>query len=150
MAQGDITVFDLFKLDLCDGAHDFENDSFKVGLISEGTPAASTADLDFDGSASFTEVSGTNYTAGGIAVDLSTANSSGTITVDAAEANITWTQHASGQSNIKTAILYNDTHANDHAVCAWDLTQDGGTTAIDLGDGDIVLTFNASGIFTLA
>ena len=60
----------------------------------------------------------------------------------------TWTQHASGPTNIKTGILYYD-DANDYALGFIDMTTDAGTTAISLADGDITVQFNASGIITI-
>lgn len=60
----------------------------------------------------------------------------------------TWSQHASGPTNIKTAVLYID-DANDYAVGFIDMTTDSGTTAISLADGDITVAFGASGIFTI-
>ena len=145
MAQGDLTVFEEFRLYIGDGSHDLNSDSFKVALITTlPTAAAATPDL-----ADFTEVSGTNYTAGGESSAATYTEAGGTATFDLAD--VSWTQHASGPTNIVAALIYNTTHAGTNdAVAFIDMTTDGGSTPISLADGDISITFNASGVFTLA
>ncbi len=94
------------------------------------------------------EVSGTNYTAGGNAIaNPAYTQAAGTAKWDADDP-ATWLQNAAGPATIKTAVVYNDTDAGKRAIGFIDMTADG-TTAISLIDGDITLTFGAGGIFTL-
>lgn len=148
MAQGTLTTFEEFRKYLADGSHDLDNDTFKCMLITNTTvPTAATATPD---SADFTEVSGGGYTAGGVTLTVTWTEAGGTATFDSS-VNPSWTQNGTGPTNIYYAIIYNSTHAGTNdAVAFIDMTTDGGTTPISLQAGDINITFNASGIFTLA
>ena len=144
MAQGSLTVFEEFRLYIGDGSHDLVNDSFKIALITTiPTAAAATPDL-----ADFTEVTGTNYTAGGESTAVTYTEVGGVATFDVAD--VSWTQNGAGPTDIKGGLLYNTTHAGTNdAVAFIDMTVDSGTTPISLVDGDISIAINASGIFTL-
>ena len=144
MAQGTLTVFEEFRKFIGDGSHDLDSDSFKVALITTiPTAADATPDL-----ADFTEVTGTNYTAGGEAAAATWVEAAGVATWDLAD--VGWTQSGAGPTDIKAALLYNTTHAGTNDAIAFiDMTVDGGTTPISLVDGDINIAFNASGVFTL-
>jgi hypothetical protein len=126
------------------GDHDMDGDTFKCALITT-LPTKAQATPDF---ADFTEVSGTNYTAGGETLTVTLTEVGGVTTWDST-ANPSWTQHAAGPTNIVAALIYNTTHVGTNdAVAFIDMTTDGGTTPISLVDGDISITFNASGIYT--
>lgn len=145
MAQGDLTVFEEFRLYIGDGSHDLNSDSFKVALITT-LPLASAATPDLG---DFTEVSGGGYTAGGEASAATWTETGGTATFDLAD--VSWTQNGSGPTNIVAALIYNTTHAGTNDAIAFiDMTTDGGSTPISLQSGDISIAFNASGVFTLA
>ncbi len=158
MAQGTLALFDQFKEDIGEELHNLETDSFKVAFVTlqvGGTPTIASDDPDprwgAGGSTdlSASEVSGTNYTAGGNAIANPTyTQTAGTATWDADDP-ATWLQNGAGPATIKTAVIYNDTAAGKQAIAFIDMTSDG-TTAISLIDGDITLTFGAGGIFTLA
>lgn len=147
MAQGTVTVFDEAKLALLNGTHDLDTHTFKVMLINDTTvPTAATATPV---KADFTEVSGSNYTAGGESLTVSLTEAAGTVTFDFTN-DITWTQHASGPTDIEYAIVYNDTAASDDAIAFIDMTTDAGVTPLSLADGDIKITWNANGLFQLS
>jgi len=158
MAQGTFALFNQFKVDMAEKVHNLETDSLKLAFVTlqvgtTATIAATTADPRWGAGGgtnlSSSEVSGSNYTAGGNATaNNAVTDSSGTVTFDA-DNPATWSQHASGPDTIKTAVLYNDTAAGKQAIGFIDMTGDG-TSAISLVDGDITVAFNASGIFTLA
>lgn len=158
MAQGTLALFDQFKEGIGEELHNLETDSFKVALVTlqvGGTPTIAAGDSDPRWGAgggtnlSTSEVSGTNYTAGGNAIaNPAYTQTTGTAKWDADDP-ATWLQHASGPTTIKTAVIYNDTDVGKRAIGFIDMTADG-TTAISLVDGDITLTFGAGGIFTLA
>jgi len=92
------------------------------------------------------EVTGTNYTAGGnvVANMTVTMNASGLVTIDGDDPT-TWAQHASGFSNGRRAILYNDTGtASTSRLIAFsdDFGADKGNVS-----GDFSIQLDAAGIF---
>ncbi len=156
MAQGTVTVFEEAKKNMnlsaaaVDNANgvNLDNDSFKIMLISDDidTVLASLATPD---SGDFTEVAGTNYTAGGEAATINVTEAGGTVTI-ALGANVSWTSPGTGgPADIRSAILYSTTHTGTQdAFCVWDMTTDSGTTPLDLDNGDI--TINSGNIATVA
>lgn len=143
MAQGDLTVFDEAKLALLDGTHDLDTHVIKLAICDNTTaPTAGTATPTL---ADFTQV-GTagSYIAGGTTLTISLTEAAGTVTFDATN-NPTWTQNASNDVDAYWGIIYNDTAASDEAIAFVEL---GGP--VDMTAGDLTVTWNASGIFTLA
>ena len=148
MAKGDLTIFEEFANDIGLEKLNLNTDTFRLGLITTAAAsvAASTATPTWsDFSAS--EVSGSGYSAGGATVaSTSYVEASGVGTLDGND--VTWSQNASGFTNARTAILYDDTPASAAskcAVCAVDL----GSTNVSLQDGDVTVSWNASGILTI-
>ena len=145
MAQGDVTVFDEAKAYMIDGGW-AAADVIKCAVLDNtATPVASTATPALG---DFTEVgtAGT-YTAGGTSLGaLSTVvtEAAGTMTFDSAT-NPTWAQNASNDTDAYWGLIYNDTQAGDPAIAFVDL---GGP--VDMTAGDLTITWNASGIFTIA
>ena len=145
MARNDWVTFEEFSIDLANKVHNLGSDTFKVGLIDNTAtePVAGTATprwADFSGN----EVSGTGYSAGGATLSgTSTAEVGGVTTFDDT-GNVTWSQNGAGPTNIYWAVLYNDTAAADQAVGFLDM---GGP--VSLVDGDVSITWNASGILTV-
>lgn len=147
MAQGTFTLFEEFAKTLGDGSHDFDSNTFSVILITT-LPVATTATPD---RADFTEVAnGGGYTTGGIALTgVTFTEAAGVATFDAT-LNPSWTAAAGSPTNIVGALLVNDTHAGTNdAIGFIDMTTDGGITPISLVAGNITITWNASGIFTI-
>jgi len=145
MAQGSVVAFEEFTLDVGNKVHNLGSDTHKISLHSV-LPATDTATprySDFSGN----ECSGTNYSATGETANITYAEAGGTATLTLGTA-ITWTAHASGPDDIKYALIYSDTASNDEAIATIDMTTDGGTTPLDLEDGDI--TISAGTILTLA
>ena len=143
MAAGDLTVFDEAKLALLNGTHDLDTHTIKVAICDNtATPAAGTATPTLS---DFTQVgtAGT-YVAGGTALTISLTEAAGTVTFDATN-NPSWAQHASNDTDAYWGIIYNDTDASDSAIAFLDL---GGP--VDMSAGDLTITWNASGLFTLA
>lgn len=113
------------------------------------TPSETTSDPRW-GSGGSTNLStnqvtpGGNYSSGGPTIANNTYTlSSVTATFDGD--NISITQDASNPTNARWGVIYNDTASGKQALAFLDL---GGAT--DLSAGDFSITFNASGIFTLA
>ena len=148
MAAGDVTIFNTISEQIGEEVHDFENDTFKLALITNGvTPSAADATpqwgagsgVDYDGN----EVSSAgNYTANGETLTSVTFDRSvGVCTFDAA--NVSIAQHGSGFTNAYWGIIYNDTATNKDCLCFVDL--DG---AVSEQAGPVAINWNASGIFT--
>jgi len=144
MARNDWVTFEQFGLDLADGEHDLGADTFKVALIDNSTaPTAADATPRW-GDYSANEVSGTGYTAGGATLSGTGVSEAGGVTTFDDTGNVTWSQNGAGPTDIYWAILYNDSAAADQAIGFLDM---GG--AVSLQDGDVTITWNASGILTI-
>lgn len=121
-----------FKQELLGGVHDLDTDTLKVALIKQsptGTYGAATTNYsDITGNSD--EAVGTNYTAGGQALDSATISLSGnTAFVDFADEVFTnLTISADG------AIIYNASQGNK-AVAVFDF---GGTVTSTSGDFTVV------------
>ena len=147
MAQGDLLTFEEFGRDLGDGDHDMGNDSWYVTLHSV-IPTISDANPSYG---DWTECStGGNYTQGNDAsnaVNVTWAEAAGVSTFDITT-NISWAAAASSPTDIRAAVIWNDTSTGDLAIAFVDMTADG-STPISMVAGDITITWNASGAFTL-
>lgn len=154
MAQGDLTVFNEFAEAMADGRLDLDTDTFKIAIV-DTLPSASDT-IPTWGAGGTTNISANEVTAGGgyttggeTLANVSWGQTSGTATFDADD--VSWTSSGSGDpADCVAAVVYDDTAANKDCVCFIDLTTDGGTTPVSLLEGDIEITFNASGIFTNA
>ena len=125
---------------------DFDGDTIKFGIItSTVTPDTdeTSTHLHWD-DLSGNEVSGTNYTAGGITVTSITVTreGSGIIMIDGV--NITILQDAGGFSNGRHGILYKSTGtaSTSPLISAVDFGADKGNVS-----NDLLLSFNANGIY---
>ena len=146
MAQGDLVVFNEAKENIANGLIDLSaTTDFSCMLITTlPTAAALTPDT-----ADFTEVSGTGYTAGGVALATTWSEATGTVTFDSS-VNPSWSQNGAGPTNIVAALIYSETAVGEDAIAFVDMTTDGGSTPLSLQAGDITLTFAGTGLFTLA
>ena len=133
MAQGTLTLFEEFSLNIGDGTHDLAADTFKLALIT----TLPTASLATPALGDFTEVSGTNYTAGGETLTTTWTEAGGVSSLRHTGGTITWTQDVAGPDNIVAGVIYNDTNVGKEAICFIDFTTDSGVTPISLQDGDI-------------
>lgn len=149
MAQGDVTVFDEAKAYMIDGGWEAADDIKCAICDNTTTPTAADAVPSISGgTTNYTEVgtAGT-YVAGGTSLgNLGTVvtEAAGTMTFDSAT-NPTWAQNASNDVDAYWGIIYNDTDVTNRAIAFVDL---GGP--VDMTAGDLTITWNASGIFTIA
>lgn len=149
MATGDVTVFDEAKAYMIDGGWEAADD-IKVAICDNTTApvAGATGPGIVGATTSYTEVgTGGSYTAGGTSIgSLGTCvtESGGTMTFDSAT-NPTWAQNASNDTDAYWAIIYNDTQTGDPAIAFVEL---GGP--VDMSAGALTVTWNASGVFTIA
>lgn len=143
MATGDVIVFDEAKLALLNGTHDLDTHVIKAAICDNTTiPVAGTATPALG---DFTQVgSAGTYVVGGATLTISLTEVAGTVTYDFTN-NPVWLQDASNDIDAYWAIIYNDTEAGDAAIGFMEL---GGP--IDMSAGDLTLTWNVNGFFTLA
>ena len=145
MAQGTLVVFDEAKAKMLSGDW-ASTDHFYIAICDNTTtPAASTATPVIG---DFTQVgaSGT-YVDGGTdlgALSALVTEADGTVTFDSS-VSPSWAKDASNDVDAYWAIVYNYTGAGKDCLCFIDL--DG---PVDMTAGDLTLTFNASGLFTIA
>jgi hypothetical protein len=148
-AAGKWKLYETAKLAIANGGVNLGTDSFKINLY------LSTSNANTLTAATITQLSDiTNqvatefgYTQNDKAVDLTTANSSGTITVDIATDPV-WT--ASGGSIVaRFAVIYDDTHASDLPICVCLLDTAPADVTATTGN-TLTITTNASGVFTIS
>jgi hypothetical protein len=140
-------MYEAAKLALANGLIDFDTHAFKVNLY------LSTSNCDtLSGHDQLTDLTNQVATAFGYtqntkALTITTANSSGTITIDETT-NPSWTA-SGGSITARFAVIYDDTHADDIPVCVCLLdTTPADVTATD--GNTFTITMNASGILTLS
>ena len=140
MASGlyGVTFLNALKNDLALDLDDTTADRFKIMLVTSAyTPDFGAHDFKADVT---NEVVGTGYTAGGESLtSVTLTQAAGVITFDAAD--VTWT---SSTITARAAVIYDDSLASDPLICYIDFGSDQSSSS-----GDFVISFNASGIFTL-
>ena len=145
MAQGDVTVFDEAKAKMIEGDW-ASTDNFYLAICDN--TAAPTAGTATPVIGDFTQVGAAgSYTTNGTdlgALSTLVTEAAGTMTFDSGT-NPTWAQNASNDVDAYWGIIYNFTDAGKDAVAFVDL---GGP--VDMTAGDLTVTWNASGIFTIA
>jgi hypothetical protein len=145
MAKGDVTIFEEALAYMIDGGWE-STDVIKCAILDDTTTP--TAGDTTPSLGDYTEVgtAGT-YVAGGTSLGTlgdCVSETGGTMKFDSAT-NPTWAQDASNDSDAYWALIYNDTDGSDLAIGFVDL---GGP--IDMSAGDLTITWNASGIFTIS
>lgn len=144
MARGDVIVFEEAKAKMLDGDW-ASSDHFYCAICDNTTPP--TADIATPTLGDFTQVgSGGTYAAGGTdlgTLDTLVSEAAGTMTFDSAT-NPTWAQDVGNDVDAYWGIIYNYTDGAHDALAYVDL---GGP--VDMQAGDLTITWNASGIFTI-
>tara|TARA_R110002126_G_scaffold173241_1_gene321931 strand:+ start:1953 stop:2414 length:462 start_codon:yes stop_codon:yes gene_type:complete len=145
MARGDLKTFDYYPYNAGLKLYNNSTDSFKYAIVTDAYAAVLKTTVD-PVLTSFTEVgAGGNYSAGGNAL----AGVAWTIGVVSAGVtaldftDVSMLKAAGNPTTGKTVLIINSTATNRgyHAI---DLTSDG-TTAVDLVNNDLTITFNANG-----
>ena len=143
MAAGDITVFDEAKLALLDGTHDLDSDTIRLAFGDNTlTPTAALATPTLS---DVTTVSGGNFPATPTSLTVSLSETGGTVTFDVTN-NPSFSSNGSNPSNVYWGYIYNDTATGDPLIAFVEID----TGGFDATGGDLTVTWNASGIFTLA
>lgn len=144
MARGDVVVFNEAKAKMLDGDW-ASTDHFYCAICDDTvTPEAATLTPVLG---DFTEVGdGGTYVAGGTdlgALSALVTEAAGVMTFDSAT-NPTWAQNAGNDVDAFWGIIYNYTDAGKDALAFVDL---GGP--VDMTAGDLTITWNVAGIFTI-
>lgn len=145
MARGDVVVFNEAKAKMLDGNW-ATTDDFWVGLVTNGVvPAAADVTPVYT---DYTECTpGGNYAAGGQVLDSLAdlvTEASGVMKFGDVLTTSTWAQNASNPTTAYYAIVYNYTDAGKDCVAFVDLAG-----PVNMTLGDLTITWNASGIFSI-
>jgi hypothetical protein len=155
MASGDFRWFAQGLHDLGNKIHDLDTDDWRMGIIKSAAnggfdPAVNTpAPYWLTGSgttalgASQVATGGTSYTAPIVLTSEAWALSATGAAMDCAD--ITLAQDASGFTNGRWGIVYNNSNANKQAIGYVDLGSDR-----SLVSGSLTIQMNASGILSLS
>ena len=152
MAAGKWKLYEAAKLSIANGLIDLDTDTFRIGLFLS-TSNANDLTLTNAFLADFTNqhAAANGYTqvaeGAGKLVTGTAAQASGTVTVDETT-NPVWTA-AGGPITARFAVIFDDTHASNQALCVCLLD----TTPADVSatDGNtLTIQMNASGMFTLS
>ena len=144
MAAGDTKLFNEFVLKERQGDY-AEGDTWKLAFISD-TYASVSDNLANPTLSSVTVISGGNVAASYTLANVAYTRSANVIKYDADDIG-TISKSGSNPSDLRCAVIYNDTSASDDLVQIFDMTADG-TTALDLANNDFAFTFGAGGINT--
>jgi len=146
MARGDLTVFEEAKAYIVDGGWE-PADEIWIGIVtdvcvvSDEVPAYSAG-----GTTNYTPIATAgNYVAGGLLLDTLTnmvTEAAGVMSFKDTGANVTWAQDGSNPQNGDHAVIYHKTSG----LCIAMIDLDG---PVDMQAGDLTITWNASGIFTI-
>lgn len=146
-AAGKWKLYESAKLDIANGLIDFDTHSFKIALFSSTSNCNTLSGTTTLASLTNQLATANGYTQNTKACTITTSNSSGTITVDETS-NPSWTA-SGGSITARFAVIYDDTHASDQAVCVCLLdTAPADVTATD--GNTFTITINASGLFTMS
>jgi hypothetical protein len=153
MAQGDLIIFSQFKVDLGLGLHDLDSatgDTIKAAFVTSATttPTAATSDPRWGAAGgtdfSATKADGGNFPVGGVDITTTYAALGADAKFDGT-VNIAYAKLGTNPADSRWVIIYNDTDTGKRAIAAVDLGAVADGTA-----GAVNVTWNASGIFTVA
>lgn len=147
MARGDLEVFEEAMGYMFDGGWE-GTDEIWIGLVTS-TPLVADPLPAYaaGGTTNYTAIATAGeYAAGGLLLDTwanMIVEAAGVVTFDDTGASVTWAQNAASPQTAEYAVIYNDTQSN---YCIAFIDLDG---PIDMQAGDLTITWNASGIFTV-
>lgn len=150
MATGDWKWFAQAIHDLGEKAHDLSSDDLRMGLVTAAvTPAVSTASPHWGGTGT-TDMSGSQVSTGGTSYTGPVVLASVTWTLGATGgafdfSDVSFAQDASGFTDARWGIVYNNTDANKRCIGYLDLGSDRSIVA-----GTLTLVMNTSGVLAIA
>ena len=146
MARGDLIVFEEAKAYMVDGGWE-PADEIWIGLVTDvclvGDPLPAYA---AGGTTNYTAIATAGeYAAGGLFLDTlanMVTEAAGVMNFDDTGASVTWAQNGASPQNADHAVIYHKTSG----LCIAMIDLDG---PINMQAGDLTITWNASGIFTM-
>tara|TARA_R110002020_G_scaffold475890_1_gene713725 strand:+ start:5301 stop:5744 length:444 start_codon:yes stop_codon:yes gene_type:complete len=144
MAAGDSKLFNEYVLKERQGTYD-QADTWSLAFVSD-TYASISADLGNPNLSSVTVTSGGNVNANYNLASPAYTRATNVIAFDADNIGQI-PANASNPSDVRCAVIYNNTSAADDLVQVYDMTSDG-TTPLDLVNNDFTFSFGDAGINT--
>lgn len=145
MAASAFVILNTAKKKLVDGTFDLDTQTFKVALLTAAVSLTAATTVDTYAEITSQVANGGGYTTGGATLTSVTVNvSGGTVTIDAAD--VSW----NGTIEAKYAVLYSDTAGSKDILGYVDLNTASGSSTVSSTAADFTISWNASGIFTLA
>lgn len=152
MATGDVTLFNSFREEIGDAVHNLSTNAFSFGLVTNTAAPTQTTALPHWGGTGTTnlatnQVSITAGYTGPINVSTTITDnwSISTSTAKFDVDDVALTQNASGFTDAYWGVIYNNTLASKRAILFLEM---GGP--VSLVAGDVSVTWNAAGVFTLS
>jgi hypothetical protein len=147
MAASKWKLYEAAKLAIANGEIDLNSHSFKINLYLS-TSNCNTLSGD-TALANLTNQVATNfgYTQNDKAVTITTAQASGTVTVDETT-NPSWTA-SGGSITARFAVIYDDSHASKQALCVCLLDTTPADVTATTGN-TFTITQSVSGLFTIS
>lgn len=146
MPAGTVTLYGAAKEAIAKALIDLDSDTFVVALVGSGySPAVNTNSTWADVSAN--QITGTGYTAGGVALTgVTVTRSGGTVTFDAND--VSWTSATLTAKYAVIAKRASASLASTDLLLAYVELETGST--VSTTNGTLAINWNASGIFTLS
>lgn len=143
MPQATFTKFYDFVEQLCKGTHNFSTHTFKCALFTSNIDVTKATYSDIS---AYEVANGYGYTTGGQTVTITISETNG-VAKATVSANAIWTASGGSISNIRYAVIYNDSATNKNLVCFWDYG-----SQVTINDGEsFTVEFNpTNGIFTIS
>lgn len=141
-------IFPQFAIGVGTGAINLSSGTWKIALgnaagpVTQATSGISTAKVFTDWTAIVAEISGTGYTAGGLAVVSPTWVAGGTNNAVATFTSSTNPQWPGSTFSANQAVLYQSSASGYQLACFWDFAG-----AISVTAQTFLLTINAAGFF---
>ncbi len=135
MASG---IYNRFKANLMNKEVDLEGDTIRVALMDNSHSFTATHNQWSEVSAN--EISGTGYTANGVALASKAVTQAATTKFDATD--VVWTTSTFSAYH---AVIYDDTLTNNDLMCSFDF---GGEKSVSAGT--FTIEWHSEGIITLA
>lgn len=140
-------LYEQAKLDMVNGLIDLDTHSFKINLYLSTSNCNTLSGTTTLAALTNQVATAFGYTQSTKAVTITTANASGTITVDETT-NPVWTA-SGGAITARYAVIYDDTHASKQALGV--VVLDTAPADVSATDGNtLTITWSASGLFTIS
>jgi hypothetical protein len=155
MAAGTPQIYNTFKEKMADGTLDLDTATagyWKCALLTSAYTYDSSNSVWSALSSNEVSTTNTGYTAGGISLTVGDAgwSRSGATVSFISSTNPQWTAGSAGLT-AKWAIIYGNSASTKDLVCAVDLNTDSGSATVSATSGNtLTITWNASGIFSIA